>query len=138
MEDCIFCKIVKGVLPCTKIYEDEKVLAFSDINPAVDGHVLVIPKAHAFNIWDISQDDLASVHKASKKIAAAIKKSIPASGVICMQLNGSDVGQVVMHYHLHLVPCAEGSKLSHLDVISGNGDTNKIKEIAGKIASAIS
>jgi len=138
MEDCIFCKIIKGVLPCTKIYEDEKVLAFSDINPAVDGHVLVIPKAHTLDIWDISQDDLAAVHKASKIIAAAMKKAIPASGIICMQLNGSDVGQMVMHYHLHLIPCEAGSRLSHCDVRSGKGDSSKIKEIAEKIASAIS
>ena len=138
MEDCIFCKIVKGALPCTKIYEDEKVLAFSDINPAVDGHVLVIPKAHSLDVWDIKPDDLSAVHKASKKIAAAMKKAIPASGIICMQLNGSDVGQVVMHYHLHLVPCVSGSKLSHLDVRSGGGSANKIKEIAEKIVSAVS
>ncbi|MBW1822838.1 MAG: HIT domain-containing protein [Deltaproteobacteria bacterium] len=67
MEDCIFCKIVKGDIPCFKIYEDDRVLAFEDVNPISEGHTLVIPKAHAENIWEISNEDLTAIHLASKK-----------------------------------------------------------------------
>ncbi len=104
MEDCIFCKIVKGDIPCHRIYEDQKVLAFADINPAAEGHTLVIPKRHAADLWEIRDEDLAAIHAASKKIAQAIKKALNPLGVACLQLNGKGANQVVMHYHLHLVP----------------------------------
>ena len=74
MEDCIFCKIVKGETPCFKVYEDEKVLAFEDINPISEGHTLIIPKRHAQSLWEIPAEDLIAIHMASKKIIHAIKR----------------------------------------------------------------
>ena len=71
MEDCIFCKIIKGEIPSVKIYEDDTVFAFADINPISDGHTLIIPKSHARDIWEIPGKDLAAVHKASQKVARA-------------------------------------------------------------------
>jgi histidine triad (HIT) family protein len=73
MEDCIFCKIINGEIPCFKVYEDDKVLAFEDINPISRGHTLVIPKRHAPDLWEIPDTDLSAVHLASQKISRAIK-----------------------------------------------------------------
>ena len=104
MEDCIFCKIIKGEIPSFKIYEDEHVFAFEDINPILDGHTLIIPKRHAENIWEIPEEDLAEIHRASKRIAGALQTALNPDGIACLQLNGRAVNQVVMHYHLHLIP----------------------------------
>jgi histidine triad (HIT) family protein len=138
MEDCIFCKIVKGELPSFKIYEDEKVFAFEDINPLAPGHTLVIPKAHAANIWEISEEDLAAIHIAAKKIAHAIQDTFKPAGVATLQLNGRAVNQLVMHYHLHLIPrAADGPELSITDWELKAGDMDTIKAIGDKIAAAI-
>jgi histidine triad (HIT) family protein len=138
MEDCIFCKIVKGAIPSFKVYEDEKVFAFGDINPISPGHSLIIPKRHAQDLWEISGDDLTAVHLASKKIIKAIQDALQPSGVACVQLNGPGANQVVLHYHLHLVPRLAGDP--ELPVATWElkeGDMDEVREIAGKIAAAI-
>jgi histidine triad (HIT) family protein len=138
MEDCIFCKIVKGEIPSFKVYEDEKVFAFGDINPISPGHSLIIPKKHAQDLWEISGDDLTAVHLASKKIIKAIQDALQPSGVACVQLNGPGANQVVLHYHLHLVPRLAGDP--ELPVATWElkeGDMDEVREIAGKIAAAI-
>ncbi len=138
MEECIFCKIVNGELPSFKIYEDEKTFAFEDINPISQGHTLIIPKRHAENLWEIPEEDLAAVHFASKKIIQAIKDALNPLGVACLQLNGRGVNQVVMHYHLHLIPRANDEP--ELPVSSWElkpGDMKEIQQIAEKIAAAI-
>jgi histidine triad (HIT) family protein len=138
MEDCIFCKIVKGEIPSYKIYEDDQVLAFADINPITNGHTLIIPKAHAENIWQISEADLGAIHKASKKVAEALKIALQPEGVACLQLNGRAVNQLVMHYHLHLIPKASGEpELSMTAWELKPGDMQVIEATAGKIAGAI-
>ena len=138
MEDCIFCKIVKGEIPSFKVYEDEKVFAFEDINPISIGHTLVIPKRHSQDLWEISGDDLTAVHLASKKIIKAIQDVLQPSGVACVQLNGPGANQVVLHYHLHLVPRIVGDP--ELPVATweiNEGDMEAIKETAVRIAAAI-
>ena len=138
MEDCIFCKIIKGEIPCFKVYEDDKVLAFEDINPISEGHTLVIPKGHAPNLWEIPEQALTAVSLASKKIIHAIKEVLNPTGVACLQLNGSGANQVVMHYHLHLIPRAGGDP--ELPVTSWEikqGDMDVIKQTAERIAAAI-
>lgn len=138
MEDCIFCKIVKGEIPCTKVYEDDQVLAFEDINPISEGHTLIIPKAHAENLWEISDDDLTAIHLASKKVSEAIKKALDSVGVATLQLNGRGVNQVVMHYHLHLVPRASGAPelpITRWEIKPGDMDT--IQQTGRQIAKAI-
>ena len=138
MEDCIFCKIVKGEIPSFKVYEDEQVFAFEDINPISPGHTLIIPKKHAQDLWEISDDDLSAVHSASKKIIDAIKDVLRPSGVACLQLNGPGANQVVLHYHLHLIPRIAGDP--ELPVVNWElkeGDMEAIKETADKIATAI-
>ena len=138
MEECIFCKIIKGEIPCFKIYEDDNTLAFADINPVSQGHTLVIPKRHVQDLWEISDEDLSAVHCASKKTIQAIKEVLEPTGVACIQLNGRGVNQVVMHYHLHLVPRAYDSPelpLTAWKLIQG--DMEDIRRTAEKIASAI-
>jgi len=76
MDDCIFCKIVKGEIPSFKVFEDDKILAFEDINPISEGHTLIIPKRHAQNLYEIQGEDLIAIHLASQKVAQAIKKAM--------------------------------------------------------------
>ena len=138
MDECIFCKIIKGEIPCTRIYEDKDVLAFADINPISKGHTLIIPKKHAENMWEMSEDALLAVMRAAKKLIHAIKDAIDPDGTAVLQLNGKAVNQVVMHYHLHLIPrCADEGNLSmtHWKLIPG--DMAQIGEIAEKIKKAI-
>ncbi len=138
MDDCIFCKIIKGEIPSFKVYEDEKVFAFEDINPISPGHTLVIPKNHAENIWDISEEDLLAVQQASKRIAQGIKEALGVDGIACMQLNGRAVHQEVMHYHLHLVPRrADQPALPIANWGLKPGNMDEIKERAEKISAAI-
>ena len=138
MEDCIFCKIIKGEIPSFKVYEDDKAFAFEDISPISLGHTLVVPKRHAQDLWEIPEEDLAGVHLASKKIIQGIKDALNPIGVACLQLNGRGVNQVVMHYHLHLIPRASGEPqlpMSSWEV--KEWDMEALKETAEKIAEAI-
>ena len=138
MQDCIFCKIVRGEIPCFKIYEDDKVLCFADINPINKGHSLIIPKNHAANIWEISDDDLTAIHRTSTAVAKAMKSSLNADGIAFLQLNGKAVNQLVMHYHLHLVPRCAGDpeiKLTQWELIPG--DMKAVEETSKRIAAAL-
>ena len=139
MEDCIFCKIVKGEIPSFKVYEDEQVYAFADINPISDGHTLIIPKAHAENLGEISASDLTAIHLASKKIYQAMQNALGADAVALIQANGRAVNQVVMHYHLHLVPRKNSE--SNLEVTNWEmipGDMDAIKAASEKLAEVVS
>jgi histidine triad (HIT) family protein len=138
MGDCIFCKIIKGEIPCIKVYEDDSMLAFADINPISKGHTLIIPKRHVENMWEATEGELVTIMKTAKKLIHAIKDALNPQGVAVLQLNGRAVNQIVMHYHLHLIPRSEGEpelKQTAWELIPG--DMDKIKETAEKIASAI-
>ena len=138
MEDCIFCKIIAGEIPSFKIYEDDKVFAFADINPINNGHTLIIPKNHAENLWEIAPADLTAIHEASLNIAKAMKKALQPEGIAVLQLNGRAVNHVVMHYHLHLIPRCAGDpdlKMTEWELVPG--DMKVIEETAGKITQAL-
>lgn len=123
MDECIFCKIVEGGIPSIKIYEDDHVFAFMDINPVSEGHALVIPKIHVENLWEIPLDTLCAVHAASQKILHAMTRAMGSVSVAAIQLNGRGVNQVVMHYHLHLIPRTsddEALKLTAWEMIPGD------------------
>lgn len=107
----VFAKILRGELPCHKVYETEHVLAFMDIMPRGDGHVLVVPKAKARNILDVQPDDLAELAKAVQVVARAAKEAFAADGLTIQQFNESAGGQVVFHLHVHIVPRFEGVPL---------------------------
>ncbi|MDB9822163.1 HIT family protein [Deltaproteobacteria bacterium] len=138
MEDCIFCKIIKGEIPCFKVHEDDKILAFEDINPVAEGHTLIIPKIHTENLWEISDEYLTAIHLASKKIIQAIRDVLNPTGVALLQLNGRGANQMVMHYHLHLVPRTSGSPVLPITAWElKDGDMEAIRKTAEKIAAAI-
>ena len=113
MEDCLFCKIIKGEIPSTKVYEDEKCLAFLDINPINKGHVLVIPKEHTKDLYDISEDSLKAISVVAQKVAKAVKKATGAQGVNLGMNNESAAGQVIFHAHFHVIPRFPGDGHEH-------------------------
>lgn len=102
--DCIFCKIVRGELPSFKVYEDERVLAFLDIRPVNPGHVLVVPKKHSLDIFEITEGEWDAVMRAVQKIAHALEASLKPSGINLAMNNRSGAGQVVFHAHVHVIP----------------------------------
>jgi histidine triad (HIT) family protein len=107
----IFAKILRGELPCHKVYEDDKALAFLDIMPRAAGHTLVLPKAPARNVLDVSADDLAHVVEVAQKIARASMQVFGADGITIQQFNERAGGQVVFHLHVHVIPRKEGVAL---------------------------
>ena len=113
MSDCIFCKIVAGDIPSTKIYEDDASLAFLDIRPVNPGHTLVIPKAHYRNILDIPEEIFADVARTIKKVAPAVKAGSGASGVNVSSSHEPSAGQEVFHLHVHIIPRFEGDDLTY-------------------------
>lgn len=108
MSDCIFCKIIKGELPCVKVYEDAEAMAFLDIHPVNFGHTLVVPKAHYINIFDTPVDVLSKLMAATQKIAPAILKATGTSSFNLGVNNGAPAGQVIFHTHFHIMPRYEG------------------------------
>jgi histidine triad (HIT) family protein len=104
----IFAKILRGELPAHTVYETDAVLAFMDIMPRADGHVLVIPKTPARNILDIAPDDLAMLARAMQHVAKAVKTAMNADGLTIQQFNEPAGGQVVFHIHFHVIPRHEG------------------------------
>jgi histidine triad (HIT) family protein len=104
----IFAKILRGELPCHKIYENDKAFAFLDIMPRAPGHTLVLPKASARNLLDVAPDDLSDVIKAAQKIAKASMQVFGADGITIQQFNETAGGQVVFHLHVHVIPRKEG------------------------------
>jgi len=134
--DNIFAKILRGQLPCHKIYEDAKTFAFLDIMPRAPGHALVLPKAPARNILDVSPDDLDHVIRVVQKIAKASVDVFHADGVTIHQFNESAGGQVVFHLHFHVMPRWDGvalgphtGKMEKQEVLAANAD--KVKKALG-------
>ena len=102
--DCIFCKIVAGQIPCSKVYENEHVLAFLDIGPISEGHVLVVPKQHTCSVDQTDPLALAEIAKVLPKVVAAVKNAMQADGYNVLCNNGAAAGQVVGHLHFHIIP----------------------------------
>jgi histidine triad (HIT) family protein len=107
----VFAKILRGELPCHKVYEDDKVFAFLDIMPRSLGHTLVIPKKSVRNIFDVAPEDLAHVHKVAQRVAKAAMKAFNADGITIHQFSESAGGQVVFHLHVHVLPRHKGEPL---------------------------
>jgi len=127
--DCIFCKISNGEIPSLKIYEDDIVFAFLDINPDSDGHTLIIPKKHFQDLDDIDLETLNHINKVSKDIKKLLEKKLGCIGFSLLQNNGS--AQEVKHYHLHLKPYYEGIKTMELKKYPEN--INDPKDIYKKL-----
>jgi len=102
--ECVFCRIIAGEIPCFRLYEDEQTLAFMDINPANDGHALVIPKQHARDLFSVSPESLAAVAATAQRVARAVDLAMKPEGLNLVQCNGEAAGQSVFHFHVHVLP----------------------------------
>ena len=131
----VFAKILRGELPCHKIYEDDKSLAFLDIMPRAPGHALVLPKAPARNILDVAADDFAHVMKVAQKIAKVSVDVFGADGVTLQQFSEGAGGQVVFHLHVHVIPRKTGIALK--PPASFKEAPEVLKEQAAKLAAAL-
>ncbi len=132
----IFAKILRGELPCYKVYEDDKALAFLDIMPRAPGHTLVLPKAAARNLLDVSADDLAHVAMVAQKVAKAAMTAFGADGITIQQFNEGAGGQVVFHLHVHVIPRKAGVAMKPPAAEKEKPDT--LADQAKKLAAAIS
>lgn len=103
-ENCIFCKIAAGEIPSNSIYEDEDFKVILDINPASKGHAVILPKNHAANIFELSDEDAEKIFKVAKKCSAAMMEVLHCDGINILQNNGEAAGQTVFHLHVHLIP----------------------------------
>jgi len=110
-DDNIFAKILRGELPCHKVHEDDHSLAFLDIMPRADGHTLVIPKARAENLFDISAEALGRLMRSVHRLAPLVRDAMGAEGILIQQFNGAAAGQMVFHIHFHIVPRWAGEPL---------------------------
>lgn len=104
MGDCLFCKIIEGTIPSVKVYEDEHCFAFMDIMPLSKGHVLLVPKTHVADIFEMTEDIAKNLYAAAPKVANAIKSAFNPIGLNTVNNNGTAAGQTVFHYHLHFIP----------------------------------
>ena len=114
MTDCVFCRIVAGQIPSTRVFEDEHTLAFMDLGQVNPGHVLVAVKKHAANLFELDDAQAAAVARASTRVAKAIRDAFAPAGLSVYQANGKVAGQTVFHYHVHLLPRheADGMELT--------------------------
>jgi len=104
MSDCLFCKIVDGSIPSTKVYEDDYVIAFMDIMPLTKGHTLLIPKKHCADVFDMTSEEAGQLFSVVPKIASALNATFEPAGMNLLNNNGAPAGQSVFHFHLHFIP----------------------------------
>ena len=131
----IFAKILRGEIPCTKVYEDDHTIAVMDIMPQADGHTLVVPKAASVNLLDADASTFAALFASVQKIARAVKTGMGADGVIITQFNEAAAGQTVFHLHVHVIPRWEGVALRRHSGTMESPDV--LKENAAKIIAAL-
>ena len=130
--DCLFCKIAAGDIPSTRVREDERTVAFMDINPATRGHLLVIPRAHSPNLLEIGADDLTACVLAGQELAAVVTDRLGADGVNLLNSCGRDAWQTVAHFHLHVIPRYAGDPL-RLPWTPEPGDRDEIAAAAAQL-----
>jgi histidine triad (HIT) family protein len=133
-DDCIFCKIVAGEVPSTKVYEDETTLAFMDIAPWTRGHALVIPKTHSDDLGEISADDLSAVALTAQRIAELQKERLGAEGVNLLNCYGAAAWQTVFHTHVHVIPRYADDGMIVPARPGAGGDAEQIKAAGAELA----
>lgn len=129
MEDCLFCKIVKGEIPCHKIYEDDNNLAFLDIHPHAKGHIMVIPKKHAPVLTDLDDENVKSLFVAVKNVTQKIKEKLNPDGFTSGWNHGEISGQTVPHLHIHIFPRYEGDGGGSVHSIVKNPGEMTVEEV---------
>ncbi|MCK6449550.1 MAG: HIT family protein [Alphaproteobacteria bacterium] len=134
--NCVFCKIVAGTIPCFKLFEDDRTIAFMDINPGNDGHALAIPKAHHPDFYSMPPDLLGAVAATAQRVALAVRKTLEPDGINLVQANGKGAEQSVFHFHLHVLPRRIGDELK-MNWGHRPGDMARVKEIYEKVKAAM-
>ncbi|HEY7120930.1 MAG TPA: HIT family protein [Solirubrobacterales bacterium] len=130
--DCLFCGIVAGSIPSERIDENERTVAFMDINPATSGHALVVPREHSADLMEIGEDDLTATILAAQRLSARMKKVLDADGINLINACGASAWQTVFHFHIHVVPRYEDDPLK-LPWVPEPGDADEIAEVAKRL-----
>ena len=130
--DCLFCKIAAGEIPATRVREDDRTIAFMDINPATRGHLLVIPREHSADLLEIGAGDLTACLTAAQELAARVKERLGADGVNLLNSCGRDAWQTVFHFHVHVIPRYAGDPL-RLPWVPEPGDRDEIAAAADEL-----
>jgi histidine triad (HIT) family protein len=133
--DNIFAKILRGEIPCVTVYEDDKTLAFMDVMPQAEGHVLVVPREAAEDVLDLSPGGMAAMMATTQKIARAVKSALDPDGIVLTQFNGAAAGQSVFHVHFHVIPRKAGDLLA--PHARGMVDAKTLEPVAAMIRSAL-
>ena len=135
--DNIFAKIIRGDMPCVKVFEDEHTLAFMDVFPQSRGHMLVIHKAEqACNLLDVSVEGLAQIMATVQRLTRAAKDALGPDGIVVTQFNGAPAGQTVFHLHVHIIPRYEGGDL-RAHASSQMADMDELTALAARISAAL-
>jgi histidine triad (HIT) family protein len=129
---CLFCRIVAGQLPAQIVAQDERTVAFMDINPATDGHALVIPRAHARDLFEVDGEDLRAVADAAARLARLQRERLGADGVNLINSAGPAAWQTVFHFHVHVIPRYDGDPLT-LPWVPAPGDLDRIAATAERL-----
>ena len=133
--DNIFAKILRGEMPCVKVYEDDNVLSFMDVFPQSEGHTLVIPKAPSRNLLETNAKDIGRLFGAVQRITKALEAALKPDGITITQFNGAPAGQTVFHTHVHIIPRYDGKALGAHG--GGMADMDELKALAKKISAAL-
>jgi histidine triad (HIT) family protein len=135
--DCIFCKIVAGEIPCSKVYEDELFIAFLDIRPVHKGHLLIVPKKHFVNVFDAPDAEAEAIYKVARELSKAVMEAAGCDGVNLVQNNNAAAGQEVFHAHLHVIPRYEGDGLRFASIHKEYDDFDEMGAMADNVKAAL-
>lgn len=134
--NCIFCRIIAGEIPSATVYEDEDFKVILDIAPAAKGHMVILPKKHAANLFELEEDVASKALIVAKKVAAAVKEELGCDGINLQQNNGEAAGQTVLHFHMHIIPRYQGDTVK-MTWAPGSYTGDESTELAVKIANRI-
>lgn len=132
VSDCVFCRIATEEAPSQRLYEDEDTVAFMDINPATDGHCLVIPRRHAPDLWSLPEEDGVAVWRTVRRVAEGVRTGLRPDGLNVLQSNGRAALQTVFHFHVHLIPRYRDDGI-HVPLMRAPGDRTRLAEMAERI-----
>ena len=133
----IFAKIMRGEMPCVKVYEDDNILSFMDVFPQSEGHTLVIPKAPSRNLLETNAKDIGRLFGSVQRIAKAVEAALKPDGITITQFNGAPAGQTVFHTHVHIIPRYEGKALGAHGGAGEMADMATLKALAERISAAL-
>jgi len=135
--DNIFAKILRGEMPCVKVYEDDNVLSFMDVFPQSKGHTLVIPKAPSRNLLETNAKDIGRLFGSVQRITKAVEAALKPDGIVITQFNGTPAGQTVFHTHVHIIPRYEGVALGAHGGAGAMADMDDLSALAAKITASL-